>query len=105
MSILFRDDDISKFTDLTLFRKVDELFIRHNKIHTIAVEMEGIWENKGIWNYILTSPVIKVDFHGWTHKDYSKLTYEEIKDDIEKTLLELIHVPFHNQRVQGEPHV
>lgn len=60
--ILFRDDDINKYTDLSLFLKIQAAFNEHKKLHTVAVEMEGLWENKGIWHVVVTNLNLKVDY-------------------------------------------
>lgn len=85
-SILFRDDDINIYTDMGIFTRVHDLFDKHNKVHTIAVEMRDLWESKDIFYYIAMKRNIKVGLHGWTHKDYSKLSFEECNHDIEKSL-------------------
>jgi hypothetical protein len=86
MITLYRDDDVSKFTDISLFMKVHSLFGKYQKLHTVAVEMEDLWENKVIWYILVTQKNIKVDLHGWKHKDYSILSYQEIVDDIRRSL-------------------
>ena len=84
--MLFRDDDVSKWTDLTTFMAIHDLFKKYKKVHTIAVEMEGLWESRGIWHLIATEPYISVGLHGWQHVDYSTLSYEECSDHIKKSL-------------------
>lgn len=85
-SMLFRDDDINIHTDSGLFRQVHELFNKYGKTHTIAVEMENLWDNKFIFYYIAMNRNIKIGLHGWTHRDYSKLSYDECCADIGKSL-------------------
>ena len=84
--MIFRDDDISKFTDIGLITKIHSLFLKYNKTHTVAVEMDGLWENKAIWYWLMTAPNLYVGLHGWTHKDYSILPKEDIELDIQKSI-------------------
>jgi len=86
MKMMFRDDDISKFTDYYAFNKVNELFTKYRVLHTVAVEMEGIWENKIIFYMLCTDPFIDVELHGWTHRDYGKLSFKECDEDITRAL-------------------
>lgn len=69
-----------------IFTKVHDLFEKHGKVHTIAVEMKDMWDSKTIFYFIATKTNIKVGLHGWTHRDYSKLSYDECVADIEKSL-------------------
>lgn len=80
--MIFRDDDISKFTDLTTIMKIQELFDRHKKIHTVTVLMEGLWESRGVWEWLMTTPNLNIALHGWKHINYDKLTVLQIVDDI-----------------------
>jgi len=84
--MLYRDDDVSKFTDIGLITKIHSLFVKYNKIHTIAVEMDGLWENKVVWYWLMTASNLDVGLHGWTHKDYSILPAEDIELDIQKSI-------------------
>ena len=84
--MLYRDDDINIYTSLWLFMKVDELFQKYNKIHTIAIEVKDLWENKELFNYILRSLSIQVGLHGWTHRDYSIMPYEDVLVDLQKAI-------------------
>jgi peptidoglycan/xylan/chitin deacetylase (PgdA/CDA1 family) len=81
MKELYRDDDISVTSDCRLLREVHELFLKYNRIHTIAVLMKDIWDNKEVWYWLMTTPNLQIGLHGWTHKDYSIISEEEIRDD------------------------
>lgn len=83
---LYRDDDINKYTDITTMLIIQDYFDKAKKLHTVAVEFEALWESKAIWYLLLVCQNIKIGLHGWTHKDYSTLTYDEICVDIEKSL-------------------
>lgn len=73
MYTLYRDDDISVTSNITLLMKVHELFIKHNRIHTVAVLMKDLWENKEVWYWLQTAPNLEIGLHGWDHQDYGKL--------------------------------
>jgi peptidoglycan/xylan/chitin deacetylase (PgdA/CDA1 family) len=76
---LYRDDDISKFTDLTAFIKINNLFVKYGKIHTCIVEMKDLWDSRGIFHLLNTLPNIEIGLHCWEHIDYSQFN-KEMKD-------------------------
>src|SRR3990167_5617688 len=84
--MVWRDDDVGKFTDLTTIMRIQELFDKYDKTHTCAVLMEDLWESKGIWFWLMTTKNIEVALHGWIHIDYSELSKGEIEADIKKCL-------------------
>ena len=79
--MLYRDDDICKWTDLTEFKKLHEIFISNKKIHTCAVLFEDLADNYGLFHYLVTAPLLDVQLHGWKHRDYSKMSLDEIVKD------------------------
>lgn len=83
---LFRDDDISVTTDVDLLIRTHNLFLKHNKTHTVAIEMERLWENKEVWFFLMTAKNLRVGLHGWSHAEYWKLSAEECESDIRKSL-------------------
>lgn len=83
---LYRDDDISVTSDLGLLMKVHEQFIRYNRIHTVAVVMKDIWQNKEIWYWLMTARNLDVGLHGWEHRDYSRMDLIDIEGDITMSL-------------------
>lgn len=68
---LWRDDDISCFTTIQQFKPVHDLFIKYNKIHTIAVLAKDLWENKEICYYLAIAKNLNIQLHGWDHVDYT----------------------------------
>lgn len=85
MYTLFRDDDISKYTDMTLMREVHQLFIDNKKIHTVSVEVEGLWDNKLVWYWLMTAPNLQIGLHGWNHSDYSVMAITDIIDHFQRS--------------------
>jgi len=83
---LYRDDDISVYTDAFKFKELHEQFMFKGKQHAVAVIMKDLWENQALFWYLATAPVLKIGLHGWEHKDYSKLSYEECYEDLKKSL-------------------
>ena len=79
---MYRDDDIAVTSNINLLLQVHSLFIKYNKIHTIAVLMEDIWENKEVWHWLMTAPNLEICLHGWDHKDYSVMSEEDIRHDL-----------------------
>jgi len=63
-----------------------EKFIEANTVHTVAVVMKDLWKNHGLFWYIATAPYLEIGLHGWEHKDYSVLSYEECTSDIRRSL-------------------
>ena len=83
---IYRDDDINVYTDAFKFKELHEEFIKRGEIHTVAVIMKDLWENHALFYYLATAPYLEIGLHGWEHKDYSLLSYEECYEDIEKAI-------------------
>jgi len=83
---IFRDDDISVFTCPHEFKELHKKFIEKKTVHTVAVVMKDLWLNQAIFYYLATAPYLKIGLHGWEHKDYSGLNYEECYEDLKKSL-------------------
>ena len=86
MSKRYRDDDISKYTDITTISKVHDLFVRYNKIHTVTLIMEDLWDSRGVWEWVTTTPGLDIALHGWRHVDYSKMYQEDVFNHIKISL-------------------
>ncbi len=84
-AIIYRDDDPNVYTCLHEFKKVNQWFKDRKLNHTVAVVMEDLWENHGLFYYLATEPNIIVELHGWEHKDYSILSYDECFNDLKKS--------------------
>jgi peptidoglycan/xylan/chitin deacetylase (PgdA/CDA1 family) len=84
--ILNRDDDVSVYTCLCEFKKLHQVFIDKKQVHTTVVLMKDLWENQGMFYYLATAPYLEIGLHGWEHKDYSTLSYEECYSDLKKSL-------------------
>lgn len=79
MSLIYRDDDISVTSNSELVYRVHNLFIKHNKVHTIALLMKDIWDNKEIWHWLMTAKNLEICLHGWEHSDYSIMSEGDIR--------------------------
>ena len=84
--MIFRDDDINKYADVTTLLRVQEIFDKHSKVHTVTLVMEDLWESRGVWEWLLTTPGLDIALHGWRHRDYSVLSYAEAKVEIDRAL-------------------
>lgn len=84
--ILYRDDDPNVYTCPRLFKELHQKFIDAKQVHTVAVIMKDLWLNQALFYYLATAPYLEIGLHGWEHKDYSKLNYEECYQDIKKSL-------------------
>lgn len=85
-NILFRDDDPSVYTCPYEFKKIHQQFIDKKTTHTVAVLMKDLWQNHSLFYYLATAPYLDIGLHGWEHKDYSILSYNECYEDIKKSL-------------------
>lgn len=86
MYTLFRDDDISVTSNITLLKQVHNHFVTYNKMHTVAVLMKDLWENKEVWYWLMTAENLEIGLHGWEHSDYGKMSPDRIRRDIENSL-------------------
>ena len=80
----FRDDDISFTSDIGLLMQTHELIVSKGKVHTIAIQMERLWDNKEIWFFVMTARNLAVGLHGWDHSDYSRMSMTEILDHLRR---------------------
>lgn len=72
MSIVFRNDDLSRFTDLNQFRQVHELFIRYKTMHTVAVICRDLDQHTELIDYINNNrELIDIQFHCADHVDFT----------------------------------
>lgn len=84
--IIWRDDDISVHTDICQFKDLHKKFMEAGQTHTVAVIMKDLWDNHSIFFYLATMPYLEIGLHGWEHKDYSILEYDEIYADLKKSM-------------------
>jgi len=82
VAIIYRDDDIGKYTDLTTIMNIHELFLEHDKIHTVTILTDELWSSRGVWEWLTTTPNLDIALHGSCHWDYSGLDYESILTDL-----------------------
>ena len=84
--MIFRDDDIQKGTNIERFIMVDNLFIKHKVIHTIAVITEDLGYNHNLVDYINKHSHIDVQLHCHTHIDFSIANENELRKQFENGL-------------------
>ena len=84
--MIYRDDDLNVYTDVAIFKSLHNEFIKREQTHTVAVIMKDLWQNHAIFYYINIAPYLSVQLHGWEHKDYSTLSYDECFNDLKKSL-------------------
>ena len=77
----YRDDDVNYLTNVDELRRIHAPFVKHNKVHTVACEMYRLWENKSLFWFLLTDPLISVELHGWQHKPYHSMYADTIRAD------------------------
>ena len=87
MEIIYRDDDANVYTCPHIFKQLHEKgFVQKQRLHTVAVLMKDLWQNHALFYYLNVAPYLKVELHGWEHKDYSKLSYDECYGDLKKSV-------------------
>ena len=84
---IWRDDDPNVYTCVHEFKKLHQKFIDKEITHTVAVTMKDLWQNHALFYYLATAPYLDITLHGWEHKDYSLLSYEECYEDLSKSLV------------------
>lgn len=85
-TILWRDDDPNVYTCSHTFKQLHQKFIDKKQVHTAAVIMKDLWENHALFYYLATAPYLDIGLHGWEHKDYATLSYEECYEDLKRSL-------------------
>jgi len=84
--LIHRDDDPNVYTCPHEFKKLHQKFIDKKQVHTVALIMKDLWQNHSLFYYLATAPYLDIGLHGWEHKDYSQLSYNECYEDIKKSL-------------------
>lgn len=79
---IYRDDDINYLTCVEELKRIHAPFKKHNKPHTVAVEMYRLWENKSLIWFLLTDEHINVELHGWRHDPYHVMTEEKVYEEL-----------------------
>jgi hypothetical protein len=67
---IFRDDDISKDTDLKRLKEIHSLFFKYKVVHTVALICKGIEENKELIKYMqkqVKNGSMDIQVHCWEH--------------------------------------
>ena len=78
--MIWRDDDIGKFMDITTMMNLHDLFIKHDKIHTVTVLMEDLWESRAVFEWLITTPHVDIALHGWTHESFRNVNFAQARD-------------------------
>ena len=78
-TIIWRDDDTSKDTDLKRFKEIHSLFIKYKVLHTVSLICAGIETNKPLVDYIKKSGC-DVQVHAWEHFDYTTNLKQVVTD-------------------------
>lgn len=81
--IIFRNDDISKTTDLKQFKAVHALFNKYKVTHTIALICKDIEDNKQLVKYLKQQKNIDIQVHAWEHYDFT-LEPVRLSEDLPK---------------------
>lgn len=76
--MIYLDYDINRYTDLYTLNLIHKLFEKYNKVHTIAIIMDCLWDSRGVWEWVTTTPNVEVTLHGWRHSDYALENYMSV---------------------------
>lgn len=68
--IVWRNDDISQWTKLDEFRRVHEIFIKYNVVHTLAVICRDLEKHTELIKYLNSQPLLDMQFHCLDHFHY-----------------------------------
>jgi len=88
--MIFRDDDIRADSDPNTLERIHNIFVEHNRVHTLGIQLEGLY-NTPIWywmqdTYMETPYNIQFGLHCWTHRFYHNLSYYELIEDFNKCI-------------------
>ena len=81
--MIWRDDDISKSTNLKRFKQIHNLFLKYKVLHTVSLICEVIEENKPLIKYLqqqIKNGSIVVEIHCWKHYDFTENPTQLITD-------------------------
>lgn len=81
--MIFRDDDISCFTNLDDFKRVHDLFNKYETLHTIALIAKDIERHPSLIDYIKSQSNIDVQLHCWDHIDLTECHIITVKASLE----------------------
>ncbi len=84
--LIYRDDDINYLTCADELKRIHEPFARRGVVHTVAVEMFGLWENKSLWRFLNSDPLIEVGLHGWQHNMHSTMDRSTLFEEFDMSL-------------------
>ena len=85
MNFMYRNDDFAFNVDLPYLKEVHGWFEKAKVNHTIA--MQGITENRGLIDYIKSTPYWDVQIHCWQHDPYRDMDKEHIYENL-KTMVD-----------------
>lgn len=83
--IIWRDDDLSKDTDLKKFKAVHELFNKYKVLHTVALICKDIEQNKPLLKYLKSQKNIDVQVHAFEHYDF-QTNLQRLHEDLPKAI-------------------
>lgn len=89
MKLIFRDDCISKETELAILKHVHEQFLNHHRTHTLSLICNGLERNIPLIDYINSTTNWNLCIHGWDYVNYSLLSKTQIADDLDKCILKI----------------
>lgn len=80
--MIFRDDDISAYTDLEKFHRVQKVFDNYGVTHTIAVLTKDMETRPDLVAYIKDHGC-DVQLHGWTHIKFT-LDHSQVIEQLQR---------------------
>lgn len=99
---IFRDDDISVSTDLSILKPIHNKFKEANVMHTVAIIAKDLELNKELVTY-LRKENFDIQLHCWEHYNFTEQPIEKLKEDIKAALSTLLHCGFDRPKVIYPP--
>lgn len=82
---IIREDDFDPRYSLDFVKKIHELFLEKNLIHTVALlpsKEDRIGHTEELISYINSTSNWDIQVHGWHHEKYSEWKYEDTVKDL-----------------------
>jgi peptidoglycan/xylan/chitin deacetylase (PgdA/CDA1 family) len=89
LQIIYREDDVSKLTDVSVLKYVHEQFLNNHLTHTVSFLCDGLEQNIPLIDYINKTHNWNLAIHGWNHHNYCMMSKTQIEDELDKCILQI----------------
>jgi len=93
--MIFRNDDIGYHTKLDEFKRVNDIFLKHGVVHTVAILTRNLLKRQDLIDYLKEAGNFDCQFHGHDHRDFSQLSWDQLMEQFSegKSAFELAGLP------------